>query len=74
MSTLSEEPHSAFDNSSTDQWKPLNFGVLVQNLIYFNVMVKNIRLSMNRGTVIPLFLDGTHVGHSVESVDIILTL
>ena len=29
---------------------------------------------MNRGTVIPLFLDGTHVGHSVESVDIILTL
>ena len=33
MSTLSEEPHSAFDNSSTDQWKPLNFGVLVQNLI-----------------------------------------
>ena len=33
MSTLSEEPHSTFDNSSTNQWKPLNFGVLVQNLI-----------------------------------------
>jgi hypothetical protein len=50
MSTFSEELHCIFDNSLTNQQKPLRFGMLAHNLMYFNIMAKNIWSTINGGT------------------------
>ena len=42
MSTLLEELHCVFDNSSTDEQKLMRFGMLAHNFLYFNIMVKKI--------------------------------
>ena len=42
MSTFSEELHCIFDNSLTNQQKPLRFGMLAHNLMYFNIIAKKI--------------------------------
>ena len=50
MSTFSEELPCIFDNSLTNQQKPLRFGIQAHNLMYFNILAKNIWSTINGGT------------------------
>ena len=50
MSTFSEELHCIFDNSLTNRQKPLRFGMLARNLMYFNIIAKKNWSTINGGT------------------------